>query len=47
MTNGGWGGNQELFAQWTLEKEDPNSSKIIGIYKLRIYSFNIIYHQLC
>ena len=30
MTNGGWGGNQELFAQWTLEKEDPNSSKIIN-----------------
>ena len=30
MTNGGWGNNQELFAQWTLDKEDPNSSKIIG-----------------
>ena len=30
MTNGGWGGNQELFAQWTLEKNDPNSSIIIN-----------------
>ena len=30
MTNGGWSGNQELFAQWTLDKEDPNSSKIIS-----------------
>ena len=30
MTNGGWGGNQELFARWTLENKDPNSSIIIS-----------------